>query len=150
MEMFINIFMQLGTDESIVHQFVIIITMFTLSKYLFINHLQAVLDFREDQTINLAGNADKQFAEVEKIQTAYKEKMQTAHKELKLKTDVIKTEIVKREEAKYREQETEVNAFIEKSRKEIEKEIQDKKEVVLNEAEQLAGGLVQKLAKGIQ
>jgi F0F1-type ATP synthase membrane subunit b/b' len=149
MEMAVDIFKQLGANESLVHQFVIIVVMFYLTKFLFIDHLQKVLDTREDKTVNLEGSAEKQFEEIEKIQKEYKEKMQSVNKSLKEKTESSKNEIIKREEAKYRAQENEINTFIETSRKEIEAEINGKKDKVLEDAEQLAGGLVQKMTKGL-
>ncbi|MAX66443.1 MAG: hypothetical protein QF441_15100 [Bacteriovoracaceae bacterium] len=148
MEMFVDIFKQLGANESLVHQFIIVVVMFFLTKFLFLNHLQRILETREDKTVNLEGDAEKQFEEVEKIQKEYKEKIQTANKNLKAKVDSKKAEIIKKEEEKYREQEKEVNAFIESSRKEAEQEIGQKKDKVLEDAQQLANSLVEKMTKG--
>ena len=127
MEMFVDIFQQLGTDKSIVHQFIIIIVMFYLTKFLFINHLHEIISKREDNTVGLEGNAEKQFEEIDKIQNEYKDKIQNANKEIKSMLDNDKMVIVKTHEAKYREQETEINKFIETSRKKIEEEINEKK-----------------------
>lgn len=149
MDMVVDIFKQLGANESLVHQFIIIVVMFYLTKFLFLNHLQEVLDVREDKTVNLEGSAEKQFEEISKIQDAYKEKMQTVNKEIKADYEDKKNTIVKREESVYREKESEINSFIEKSRLEIESEIKEKKDKVMNDAEQLAGGLVQKITKGL-
>lgn len=149
MEMMVDIFKQLGADGSLVHQFVIVVVMYFLTKFLFLDHLQTVLDTREDKTVNLEGSAEKQFEEINKIQSEYKEKMQTVNKSLKEKTETAKNEIIKREESKYRAQEKEINTFIESSRKEIESEINEKKDKVLEDAEQLASGLVQKMTKGL-
>ncbi len=149
MEMFVDIFKQLGTDASIVHQFVIVVVMFFVSKFLFLNHLQNVLDTREDKTVNLEGNAEKQFSEIDKAQKEYTEKISATNKSLKQKTESAKAEIVKKEEAKYKSEENKVNSFLEKTRKEVEAEISEKKEAVLKEAEQLAGNLVDKISKGV-
>ncbi len=149
MEMVVDIFKQLGANESLVHQFVIVVVMFYLTKFLFLDHLQRVLDNREDKTVNLEGSAEKQFEEITKIQNEYKEKMQSITKSLKAKSESSKTEIIKREESKYREHEKEINSFIETSRKEVEAEIKEKKDKVLEDAEQLASGLVQKMTKGL-
>lgn len=149
MEMFVDIFEQLGANESLVYQFVIVVVMFFLTKYLFINHLQSILDVREDKTVNLEGDAEKQFGEIEKAKKAYKEKMQSINKSLKEKTEIAKNDIVKREESKYRSEEKEVNSYIENTRKEVESEINSKKATVLKEAEQLASNLVEKMTKGI-
>ena len=56
----------------------------------------------------------------------------------------------KREESKYREKEKEVNSYIDEARTKIEKEINEKKEQVLKEAEQLADSLVERVTKGLK
>ena len=147
MDMIVGIFSNLGVDGSIVHQFIIIVVMFFLTKFLFLNHLQNLLDNREDKTVNLEGSAEKQFDEVEKIKKDYKQRIQTATKEIKTSTDSSKAEIAKREEAKYRTEEKEVNTYIEQERKKVEAEISEKKVSVLSEAKNLASHLVYKIAK---
>lgn len=148
MEMFIDIFKQLGADYTLWVQFGIIIVMFYITKFLFIDHLQNILETREDKTVNLEGNAEKKFEEINKIQDEYKVKIQSANKEVKAKIEESKMAVIKTEESKYREQEKEINAFIEKSRAEVQAEIQEKKDKVLSDAEQLASSLVQKMTKG--
>ena len=148
MDMMVDIFKQLGANESLMYQFGIVVVMYFLTKFLFLDHLQKVLDTREDKTVNLEGNAEKQFAEIDKLQKEYKEKMLTVNKSLKEKADKSKNEIIKTHEKKYRSEEEQVNSFIEKSRKEIESEIEEKKDKIMQEAEQLASNLVQRMTKG--
>ena len=100
MDMLIGIFEQLGADQSIVYQITIVIVMFIIAKFLFINHLQDVLETREDKTVKLEGNTEKQFEEINKIQAEYKEKIQTANKQVKAKLETAKAEIIKSEEGK--------------------------------------------------
>lgn len=143
-----DIFIQLGTDQSILYQFAIIIIMFAISKVIFIKHMQSVIETRIDRTSKLEGNTEKQFEEIEKIQKAYKEKIQLANKEVKKQLDEGKNELSKKFEAEYRSEEKVVNEFIGKSKKEIEAEISEKRTVVLSDAEDLAKSLVNKIAKG--
>jgi F0F1-type ATP synthase membrane subunit b/b' len=149
MDMLIGIFKQLGANESIVYQMAIIIAMFVIAKLLFVNHLQNVLETREEKTVKLEGNTEKQFAEITKIQNEYKDKIQAANKSVKAKLETEKLEITKAEEAKYKLQETEINEYISNSRKEIEKEISGKKEAVLADAESLSSSLVKKITEGL-
>ena len=121
MDMVVDVLKQLGADETILHQLAIVIVMYLLTKFLFLTHLQAILDNREEKTVLLEGSAERQFDEVEKIQKEYKEKIQTVSKEIKNKTDKTKAEIAKREESKYREKEKEVNSYIDEARTKIEK-----------------------------
>ena len=143
-----DIFVQLGTDQSILYQLAVIIVMFALSKMIFIKHMQSIIETREEKTSKLEGNTEKQFEEIEKIQKAYKEKIQAANKEVKKQLDEGKNELAKKYEAQYRAEEVVVNDFINKSKTEIETEITEKRSNVLNEAEELAKNLVNKIAKG--
>jgi F0F1-type ATP synthase membrane subunit b/b' len=143
----LDILKQLGTDQSIFYQFVVIIVVYAIAKLVFINHLQALLDTRDDKTLKLEGSTEKQFEEIEKIQAAYKEKIRVANKTLKEKLETGKADIAKSHETKYRSSADEINKFIEISKKEIEAEIKGKKEKVLADAQDLANNLVQKITK---
>jgi F0F1-type ATP synthase membrane subunit b/b' len=149
MDMVVDIFKQLGADASLVYQFVIIVVMFYFTKFLFLDHLQAVLDNREDKTINLEGSAEEQFIEIEKIQNNYKEQIQSATQDLKNSTESKKAEISKREETKYRTHEQKTNSLLEDARKKLESDIGEKKNIVMKEAQALATDLVDKVAKGL-
>ncbi len=148
MDAVVAIFQQLGANESLVYQFAIFVIVFLVAKFGFFNHLQAMLDTRVEKTVKLEGNAEAKFEEVNKLSAEYKEKIHTANKEAKSKVDAGKMEITKAEEARYRQQETEVNKYVETSRSEVQKEVQAKKDEVMNEADQLANSLVQKITKG--
>lgn len=145
----LDILKQLGTDQSIFYQFVVIIVVYAIAKLVFINHLQALLDTRDDKTLKLEGSTEKQFEEIEKIQLAYKEKLRIANKGLKEKLEIGKNEITKSHEATYRSNAGEINKFIDNSKKEIEADIKSKREKVLADAEDLANSLVQKITKDI-
>lgn len=148
MDMVVDIFKQLGANESLLYQFVIVVVMFYLAKFLFLNHLQAILDHREDKTVNLEGSAEKQFSEIEKIQREYKEKLGLAKNEIKSTAELKKVEITKREEAIYRNHEKQAATFLDETRKQVEAEMAEKKKLLLNEAEELATSLVEKVVKG--
>lgn len=148
MDAFVAIFQQLGANESLVYQFVIFVIVFLIAKFGFFNHLQKMLDTREEKTVKLESNAEAKFEEINKLSAEYKDKIQTANKEAKAKVDAGKMDIIKTEEARYRQHENEVNEYVESSRSEVQKEVQAKREEVMSEAEQLANTLVQKITKG--
>ena len=75
MQMLLDIFGQLGADISLWHQLAVVVLMYFIAKFLFLDHLQRVLDVREEKTIALDSKADEQFAKIEKIQNDYKEKI---------------------------------------------------------------------------
>lgn len=148
MDAAVAIFQQLGANDSLIYQFVVFVVVFVIAKFGFFNHLQKVLETREDKTVKLEGNAEAKFEEVNKLSVEYKERIQSANREAREKFDKEKFEIEKSEEARYRSHEKEISEFIDKSRNEILMDLQSKKEQVMNEADQLANSLVQKITKG--
>lgn len=147
MDTVLGIFNQLGADQSIWYQFGIFIVMFIASKFLFFDHLQEVIEKREEKTVKLESNADKQLEQVNEMSKTYKEKLSSAKKEAKNKLTEEKTQISKEFEAIYREKEHEINSFVEKSRKEAQAEIDSKKQEVFAQADALANELINKLAQ---
>lgn len=148
MDILLKVFQDLGADQTLFVQFVIVIIMYNLSRFVFVNRLHKVLDTREDKTSKLDGDAEKQFAEIKKTQDEYKEKMQAANKKVKTSIEERKNDIVKNNEAQFRVKEKEINTYIDNSKKEVQENINDKREQVLGDAEHLAASLVQKITKG--
>lgn len=148
MDSVIAIFSQLGADSSLLYQFVIFVITFILGKLLFFNHLQKVLETRTAKTVGLEDSAEAKFEEINKMSKEYKEKISQATKEARTNLDTQKTEIIKKEEARYRGIESEVNSQVDEERKKVAEDINDKKEQILNEAEGLASNLVNQLTRG--
>lgn len=148
MDMVLGILKQLGANETIWQQFIIVTAMYFLAKFTFLDHLQKVIENREEKTVKLEGNAEKQFEEINKLSSEYKEKINSANKEAKAKLDSMKKEISKELEGKYREEEKSINDYIESTRKDVEADLAQKKDQVLSEAETLSISLVEKIAKG--
>lgn len=148
MDMVIGILKQLGADETLWQQFLIVTAMYFLAKFLFLDHLQNVIENREEKTVKLEGSAEKQFDEINKLSNEYKEKISSANKEAKANLDSSKKSIAKDLESKYRGEEKTINDYIESSRKDIEADLAQKKDQILSEAETLSNSLVQKIAKG--
>ena len=95
MDLVLKILVQLGADKSFFYQLAIILIVFVIARFLFIDHLQAVIERREDKTVKLEGDAEKQFDEINKIQDEYKQKIQGASKEMRAKLESNKNEIIK-------------------------------------------------------
>lgn len=146
MDVVLGIFDQLGANMSLWYQLGIFIAMFILSKILFFDHLQNVIEKREEKTVKLEGNAEKQFEQVGEMSKSYKEKITSAKKEAKEKLNEEKARITKEFETHYRSNESDINKFVEQSRKEAQDQIDSKKQQVFAEADSLAKDLVAKLA----
>jgi F0F1-type ATP synthase membrane subunit b/b' len=148
MDMVIGILKQLGADQTIVHQFIIVILMYTIAKFTFLDHLLKVITNREEKTVKLEGNVDKQFNTINEMANEYKSKLSHANKSSREKIEENKKEITKNFENKFRSEEKLISEFVDNTRSELEKELVVKKDVLLNEAEQLSNDLVQKIVKG--
>lgn len=145
METFQAIFTQLGVNSSLLPQFVIVFVVFILAQFLFLGKLQEVIETREEKTVKLENSADETIENVTRMQNEYKKKIEDAHREA-LKTSTEKKQKIS---AKYTEQykqtEREVGQFVDQSRSDFNKQIEQSKEQYLAEANSLAQSLVQKI-----
>ncbi|MBL7665403.1 MAG: hypothetical protein JNM93_09730 [Bacteriovoracaceae bacterium] len=139
------IFTQLGADASVICQFAVVIILFLLTKFVFLNRLQSVIETREAKTSKLEGSADSQFLKAEEVQKTYQEKIEKAYKEAQLYSSQKKNEVIKERDKLVKETEKEVTLFIEKSRHENVKELNERKVSLFNEADSLASSLVDKM-----
>lgn len=145
METFTAIFTQLGVDNSLVPQFVIILGVFIIAQFLFLGRLQEVLENREEKTVKLENNADETLEKVQRMQAEYKTQIdETSRSVLKDSTEQ-KHKIVQRYTEQYKQAEREVNAYVDQTRNEFSKEVGLNKEKYLAEAESLSQSLVQKI-----
>lgn len=139
------IFTQLGVDSSLLPQFLIVFGMFIVAKFLFLNHLQFVLENREDKTVKLESSADLTLENVNKMAQEYKAKIDGANKEAMKVVSSKKTEIQARHAETFKKTEKEINQFVENSRLDFEKEIQTNKAKFLGEVDSLSDDLVKKI-----
>jgi F0F1-type ATP synthase membrane subunit b/b' len=140
-----EIFTQLGVDDSLPYQFAIILIVFIIANFLFLGKLQNVLEVREEKTVKLENSADETLEKVTSMQNEYKSKMDNANRAaLKTSTDK-KQELNLKYTAQYKQSEKEVNAFVDQSRNDFGKEVASNKDKYLAESEALAQSLVQKI-----
>jgi F0F1-type ATP synthase membrane subunit b/b' len=140
-----EIFTQLGVDDSLPYQFAIILIVFIIANFLFLGKLQNVLEVREEKTVKLENSADETLEKVTSMQNEYKSKMDNANRAaLKTSTDK-KQELNQKYTAQYKQSEKEVNAFVDQSRNDFGKEVASNKDKYLAESEALAQSLVQKI-----
>jgi len=139
------IFTQLGVDSSLLPQFIIVAVIFIVAKFLFLNHLQFVLENREEKTVKLESSADQTLENVNKMAQEYKAKIDSANKESMKISSAKKAEIQARYGETFKKTEREINQFVENSRQDFEKEIQSNRSKFLGEVDSLAGDLVKKI-----
>ena len=139
------IFTQLGVDSSLLPQFLMVFGMFIVAKFLFLNHLQFVLENREDKTVKLESSADLTLENVNKMAQEYKSKIDGANKEAMKVVSSKKAEIQARHGESFKKTEKEINQFVENSRLDFENEIQTNKSKFLGEVDSLSDDLVKKI-----
>lgn len=140
-----QIFTQLGVDSSLLPQFILVVALFIIAKFLFLNHLQFVLENREDKTVKLEGAADETLERVNKLNQNYKAKVDAANKDAMKVLLTKKGEIQNRFNEQFKKTEREINQFVEESRLQFEREVQANRSKFLAEADGLANDLVKKL-----
>lgn len=145
METIQAIFTQLGVDKSLLPQFILVVLLFLVAKFLFLNHLQFVLENREEKTVKLEGAADETLERVTKLSHEYKAKIEQANKEAMKLLGGKKTEIQNHYNEQFKAIEREINQFVDKSRGEFEKEVEANKTRFLAETDSLASDLVKKI-----
>ncbi|MCM2350266.1 MAG: hypothetical protein NDI69_09600 [Bacteriovoracaceae bacterium] len=145
METFTAIFTQLGVDNSLVPQFVIILVVFIIAQFLFLGKLQDVIETREEKTVKLESSADETVEKVQKMQTEYKVKIEEANRAALKTSTEKKQKITQTYSEQYKQTEKEVNAFVDQSRNEFTNEVAGNKDKYLAEADALAQSLVQKI-----
>ena len=145
METFTAIFTQLGVDNSLVPQFVIILVVFIIAQFLFLGKLQDVIETREEKTVKLESSADETIEKVQRMQSDYKSKIEEANRAALKNSSDKKQKITQTYTEQYKQTEKEVNTFVDQSRHEFTKEVAGNKDQYLAEADALAQSLVQKI-----
>jgi F0F1-type ATP synthase membrane subunit b/b' len=139
------IFTQLGVDSSLIPQFVLIFVIFIVARFVFLNHLQFVLENREDKTVKLVSSADHTLETVNKLAQEYKAKIDNANKESMKILSAKKQGIQASYHETFKKTEKEINQFVEESRQNIERGIQNNRSKFMSDVDGLAGDLVNKI-----
>ena len=75
MDKIIQIFTQLGADQSIFYQFAIFIVLFVLLKVVLFNKLLFVLETRENKTTKMEELANNKFSQADKLSKDFEEEI---------------------------------------------------------------------------
>jgi F0F1-type ATP synthase membrane subunit b/b' len=139
------IFTQLGVDSSLLPQFVVVFILFLLSKYLFLNHLQFVLENREEKTVKLESSADGTFEKVNQLSKDYKAKIDATNKEAMKVIATGKAAIQAKLGEELKKTEREINTFVEQSRQSFENELKANEQKFRGEVDGMASELMAKI-----
>lgn len=141
----ISVLKKLGVDSTIIFQFIIFLVTFFILKAVFFSKLLFVLEQREGKTTKLEGKANEKFAEAERMATKYGEEIHGANVEAQSLFSEKKNQIIDKERARFKAEESKVNDELDQKRKEIEADFMKKKEELLKSADSLAGDLSNRL-----
>lgn len=140
------IFAQLGADGAVAIQFVIVIVVFVLTKFIFFGKLQFIIENREEKTVKLENSADEAFEKVNKLSEEYRSKIENAQIQAQQKVNSKRNEIISENNSKLKKIENEIETYVESSRVEIKKEVSEKENEILSATDELANNLIQKLS----
>jgi F-type H+-transporting ATPase subunit b len=147
MDKIIQIFTQLGADQSIFYQFAIFIVLFVVLKIVLFNKLLFVLQTRENKTTKMEELANNKFGEAEKLSKQFEEEISKARMTEVEKTSLVKNEALKKIADRKSAKEKEINAVYEQGKQKIEKEFEVTRLTVMENVSTLSTALVEKLTR---
>ena len=145
MDTITNIFSSLGVDQSIFIQFPIVIVLYFVLRFLFLDKLQEVLDMREAQTTKLESSADEKFKEAEKLESEYSTRIDKAQVDAYKKFNEQREKALARQKQQIKDHEEKINDQLEQKRTELFSEMEIKKAEVMKTADGLSQNLVEKI-----
>jgi hypothetical protein len=105
------------------------------------------LELREGKTTKLESHAHHVYKRAEDLAEQYKAKVEKTHSDSQGTSQKKKSEILNKERDFLKAEEDKLGREYEEKKAKIQKEIQEKRVVVMAEADKLAGNLVEKLTK---
>ncbi|MCB9093298.1 MAG: hypothetical protein H6620_12135 [Halobacteriovoraceae bacterium] len=142
-----SILTQVGVDKTSLYQMAVVIIVFVMAKFLFLNKLQEVLETRQEKTVKLESQADDVFEKIEEMEAVYNKKLVEAKNKAFQSFSEAKHKIVKEKEAIIKEKENELDAKIESERQAMLADVSSKKSGLLSEVDGLAQELVNKVVR---
>ncbi len=140
-----DILSQLGVDNTVFIQFIVICILFFISSKVLFEPLQRVLMLRAEKTTKTEELAVDLKSEYENLKYEYDEKIEQTYKETQDSKNSKKKDIEKEFDSKYKQLEQESNSKLASEKEKIATEYLAKKNTILSEADTLANQLVEKI-----
>lgn len=147
MDKIIQIFTQLGADQSIFYQFGIFILLFILLKLVLFNKVLFVLETRENKTTKMEELANNKFSQADKLSKEFDEQISATRMTSIENANEEKTSATKKMAEVKSLKEKEIQAMYTEEKNKIEAEFQVTKKNVMENVSNLSQDLVAKLAK---
>jgi F0F1-type ATP synthase membrane subunit b/b' len=147
MDKVIQIFTQLGADQSIFYQFGIFILLFILLKLVLFNKLLFVLETRENKTTKMEELANTKFSQADKLSKDFDEQISATRITSVEKANEEKAVAAKKMAEAKSSKEKEIQAMYTEEKSKIEANFEVTKKNVMENVSNLSQDLVAKLAK---
>lgn len=149
----LNNFFQLGIikslkiDQTVILQFVIFVIFFNIIAPVLFKRLQEILDLREAKTTKLDSSANHIFKQADDLHEQYNGKIEKTHQDAHALATKKKNETLASEKAVLTSAEEKLSAEYGVKKDALVKELAEKRNSVMAEAEKLSGNLLDKLTK---
>jgi F-type H+-transporting ATPase subunit b len=147
MDTIVIILNALKIDKTVLIQFGLLLFFFNLLAPLLFKKIQAVLELRENKTTKLESQSHDVYKKAEELASQYKAKVEKTHADSQGIAQKKKSDIVNAELQAIKELEDKLALEYEAKKNKIQKEMSEKRAVIMAEADKLSGNLVEKLTK---
>lgn len=147
MDTILIILKALKIDQTVLIQFGILIIFFNTLAPLLFKKIQDVLELRESKTTKLESHAHHVYKKAEDLAEQYNAKVEKTHQDSQGTSQKKKSDILNKERDFLKAEEDKLSREYEERKAKIQKEMEEKRTIVMAEADKLAGNLVDKLTK---
>lgn len=137
----------LGINSTFFIQLAIVTVLYFVTRNLIWSKLQEVLENREAKTTKMESGADEKTRLAAELEKEYKAKIEGAQSEAFSIIQAKKEEVTKREAAKVKELADKLESQLNSEKDAYSKELEEKKVVVMKDAEELSSLLVNKIVQ---
>ena len=137
----------LKIDQTVLVQFVLFVVFFNIIAPLLFRRLQEILDLRDSKTTKLESSAHHIFKQADDLSEQYSAKIEKTHQDSQTVATKKKAEALAAENAVLHSAEDKMTGEDEAKKSTLEKEMYEKRQSVMAEAEKISGNLIDKLTQ---
>lgn len=147
MKLVYDIFEKLQLNQTFFTQFILVIIIFFLVKFLLMSKLQEVLDLREGKTVKREAGANEKFSKAGELADKYSQRIAEANSNAQKKIELKKQEVNKKEQNIFKEEVAKVELEMTGKREKTFQEVEVHKAAMMNEKDVLVEQLIEKVTK---
>ena len=146
MDQLLQIFTQLGVDQSIFYQFGLFLTLFLVLKAVLFDRLLFVLEVREAKTTKLENSAKAKLDEANQLAAEYDSQRESLHQELQKRLTEDKKEIDEKQSAAAKREEAALFKDFTEKKSQLVEQMSAQREKVMRNTDELSRELVRKFS----